>query len=398
MHCTFHLNRCKLLSRNNHPIPQSKLSHAQWMPAQLFKFSSLIFQPHFIGLKFWKKAIIIFVALLYILNEGFAQISIPGKEQFFSDEGIIEMNITADFKTLIRKKRKDDFKMNYQTAQATLTFPGSASVTDSVEIRCRGKYRREVCSMPPLLINFKKNKTSQFAKLGTMKLVWPCENNSYYEQLILKEYLVYKMYNLLTEKSFRVRLVRIEYHDSKEKIKPHHYYAFFLEDIDAVAKRNKGKQFEIKRINSWDTNREQMTLVALFEYMIGNCDWTVPISRNVKLIRSKTDTLSKPFVIPYDFDYSGLVNASYAIPPTELPIKYVQERYYLGFTRTLDELKQTLQLFKNNQQAMDSLIINQQLLEPFHKKDMRKFLKEFFEIIEKDSDIKRQFINNAIRN
>ena len=337
----------------------------------------------------------LFILLFFTLNKLAAQNSELDKEDFFSGGGLIEIKMVADFKTLITKKLSNDFKNNYQNASITFIFPDSTKLTDTVQIRPRGKYRREECSMPPLMINFKTGKPGQLSKLGNLKLVWPCESNSYYEQLILKEYLVYKIFNLLTEKSFRVRLVKVGYHDINEKIKPNSFYAFLLEDVDEMAKRNNCKEIQSVRLNSWQTNREQMTMVSLFEYMIGNCDWTVPIYRNVKLMRNKTDSLSKPYVIPYDFDYSGLVNAKYAIPPPDLPIKYVQERYYLGFSRTIDELKQALQIFKNQQQAIDSLIMNLEPLALAHKKEMSKYLQDFFKLIEKEHDIKEQFINNA---
>jgi hypothetical protein len=245
------------------------------------------------------------------------------------------------------------------------------------------------------MVNFKTPGASILKKLGRLKLVWPCSQAGYDEQLILKEYLVYKIYNLLTEKSFRVRLVKMEYHDNKEKIRSRKFYSFFIEDVDDMARRNDCEEVEPYRPHTEATNRQQTTLLALFQYMIGNTDWAVPLYRNIKLVRSKKDSLSSPVAVPYDFDYCGLVNAGYAIPTPELEITSVQQRVYRGFPRTMDELQATLKLFRESKHAIDSLITNLEPLESFHKKSMRRYLDDFFGLIESEKQIRSIFITNA---
>jgi len=316
---------------------------------------------------------------------------------FFTDDRLIEIALVSDFKKLIREKLKKEFSGNYQPATITMVFPDSVKLTENIEIRSRGKFRREKCNMPPVMLNFKSPNTTTLNKLGTLKLVWPCGTAPYDEQLVLKEYLIYKIYNLVTEKSFRVRLVKIGYRDINDKMKPYTSYAYLMEDVDGLAKRNNCVEIQPERIRSEQTNRDQTTLMTLFEYMIGNSDWVIPISRNVKLIRSRADSSSAPFVVPYDFDYSGLVNARYAIPPPELPISSVRERYYLGFARTPEELQAALHILRKQKAAIDSLILNFAPLDAFHKKDMIKYISDFFDMTEKEKDIKERFINNARR-
>ena len=187
----------------------------------------------------------------------------------------------------------------------------------------------------------------------------------------------------------------MSYHDVNEKIKSHTFYAYFMEDVGSLAKRNNCKEIQSIRLNTSQTNREQTTLATLFEYMIGNSDWAIPIYRNVKIIRNKTDSLSKPFVVPYDFDYSGLVYARYAVPPEDLPITSVLDRYYLGFERTMDELESALQIFRNQKPAMDSLITNFEPLDENNKKEMIKYLDEFFQVTDKEKNVRELFINKA---
>jgi len=336
------------------------------------------------------------IVLFFIsLQTASAQTLVVDKKKFFTGEQVIEITLVSDFQKLIHNKLKKDFATNYQPATITCLFPDSTKITEQVEIRPRGEYRREECYMPSIMVNFKTAGAPTLNKLGRLKLVWPCSKAGYDDELILKEYLVYKIYNLLTEKSFRVRLVKMSYHDISEKIKPRRLYAFFIEDVDDMARRNNCVEVEPDRPNTESTDRDQTTLVSLFQYMIGNTDWAVPIYQNIKLIRAKKDSTSLPFVVPYDFDFCGLVNATYAIPAPELGIASVTERLYLGFTRTIDELHAALEIFQRKRVAIDSLITNMDILAPYHKKEMLRYIDEFFEIVKSEKNVRDIFINNA---
>ncbi|NOT90180.1 hypothetical protein [Ferruginibacter sp.] len=336
--------------------------------------------------------------LLLIHSAAPAQTLSIDKKNFFSEEQPFEMSLTADVKKLFTEKLKKDYEELGVPASITCIFNDSIKLTEDVEVCTRGEFRREECGMPPLMINFKTSKPGTLKKLGKLKLVWPCEATNYNEQLILKEYLAYKIYNLITEKSFRVRLVKIEVHDSRGKYKPFNFFAFFIEDVDDMAKRNHCKEIELLKLNTEQTNREQATIVHLFQYMIGNTDWAVPLYRNIKLIQSKKDSLQAPFIVPYDFDYCGLVDADYAVPVPDLEITSVRERSYRGFARTMDELKAALQIFETKKTAIDSLISNFKLLHDKNKKEMLYYLEDFYDTIAKDKNIKYIFIDNIKRN
>lgn len=319
------------------------------------------------------------------------------KKKFFTDEQIIELEVVTDMKKLITNKLEKDYATNYQPGAITFILPDSSRISDEIDIRPRGNFRREECYIPSVMIDFKTPRSVVLKKLGRLKFVWPCSNSGFDEQLVLKEYLVYKLYNLLTEKSFRVRLVKLVFFDISEKVKPRKLFGFFIEDVDDMARRNGCEEVEPYRPHTESTERKQTTLVSLFQYMIGNTDWAVPVYQNIKLIRNRKDTLSKPFVVPYDFDYSGLVNAGYAIPTPELPITSVRERLYLGFPRTMEELQTALQIFRQQKPAIDSLIRDFKPLDSNEKKDMSKYLDDFFRLIENDKNIRDIFIINARR-
>lgn len=339
------------------------------------------------------------IALFFTcVHTASAQTLVVDKKKFFTDEKLIEMTLVSDFRKLINNKIRKDYADYYQPATITCLFPDSTVITEQVEIRPRGKYRRLECYMPSIMVDFKTSGVSSLDKLGRLKLVWPCSQGGYDDQMILKEYLVYKIYNLLSEKSFRVRLVKMSNRDINEKIKPHKFYAFFIEDVDDMARRNNCVEVEPYMPQTESTDRDQTTLVALFQYMIANTDWAVPIYQNIKLILSKKDSTSAPFVVPYDFDYCGLVNAKYAIPTPELGITSVTERLYFGFPRTMAELKAAIEIFERKRPEIDSLITNMDELNTDHKKEMHRFIDDFFETIKKEKNVRDIFITNARRN
>ncbi|MCW3091980.1 MAG: hypothetical protein JWP81_3049 [Ferruginibacter sp.] len=342
------------------------------------------------------KAINIMTILLCLVvtSDGIGQ-PVVTQKKFFKEDDLITMTLVSDFKKLVSEKLKKADLQKYQPATITCIFADGSKLTEEIQVKARGQFRRSECYIPPLMVNFKTDKAVGLKKLGHLKLVWPCAANYVNEQLVLKEYLVYKMYNLLTQKSFRVRLVKITYQDIEKRIKSRTQFAFFIEDVEAMAKRNDCMEVKDQSFHTERTDRKLTTIVALFEYMIGNTDWAVPIYRNVKLMRSENDSSQWPFVVPYDFDYCGLVNAGYAIPIPELNINSVRERLYRGFPRTMEELQEALQIFLTQRKAMDSLISNFEPLLPGHRKEMLKYLDAFFNIISDEKDVKRIFIDGA---
>ena len=249
--------------------------------------------------------------------------------------------------------------------------------------------------MPPLRLNFKTPGSQSLYPLGKVKLVVGCETSNEDEQLIIKEFLSYKIYNMLTEKSFRVRLAKINYQDTKGKIKPYSQYGFMLEDVDDMAARNKCKEVEKIRYETEMTDRKQMTIVALFEYMMGNTDWSVPAYHNIKLMQSKAEPGSVPFAVPYDLNHTGFVNASYAAPPEELQLSSVRERLYRGFARTMEELDEAIAIYKREKENIFALISNCPYLNNKYKKETTNYLQEFYKTIENRNSVKYTFIDNA---
>jgi hypothetical protein len=198
--------------------------------------------------------------------------------------------------------------------------------------------------------------------------------------------------------SFRVRLLHISYTDTRDKIKPFKQYGFLIEDMEEMAKRNKCREIENQVFRTERTDRDQMTLLAIFQYMIGNTDWSVPNYHNIKLMRPVTDSFSLPYTIPYDFDFCGIVNASYAVPHEELGIGSVQERLYRGFPRQMDEIQTTLGIFREKKEAIYNLVMNFEVLSIRYRNEMISYLDEFYKTIGNNNLVQRIFIDNARQN
>ncbi len=310
---------------------------------------------------------------------------------FFLDDNPIEMVLSTDIRNLVNKKAKKEF----QAATATLRFPDSTEIAEEIRIQTRGVFRLANCDMPSLMLHFKNPTSPRLSPLKKLKLVCGCGSSSEEEQLIIKEFLTYKIYNLLTPMSFRVRLVKITYEDSKAKKKPYTQYGFLIEDVDDMAERNNCIEQDNPPRGTDATGRQHMTLVAIYQYMIGNLDWSVPGMHNIKLIRPKEPENALPLAVPYDFDYCGLVNAPYAVPPEQIDVKSVTERAYRGFPRSMEELEPVIENFKANKEKTLAMISQCQWLSNRHKKEMTGFLEEFYKTIDNRNRIKSVFIDNA---
>lgn len=335
------------------------------------------------------------LVLIWLLSYHLAWSQNPSVDrvEFFSDTSVVPAQLVTN---LSRMLNKHTGKGIYSAASFITRLPDGTPVNDPIEVQIRGHFRLEKCLMAPLKLKFNYKEGSVLYSLKSLKLVNQCWFNKVYEQNILKEYLIYRIYNLLTDKSFRAKLLNLTLVDSAGKKKPITEYAFLLEDIKDVAKRNQCIQWTKGTVNAESTDRKQTTLVALFQYMIGNTDFSVSVNHNIKLIIPEKESFTRPLEVPYDFDYSGMVNAEYAIPDERLEIESVRQRLYRGFPRSMAELDESLTVFKQQKPKIYALINGFDLLTPKSKKEMTDYLDEFYEVINEPKRIKSIFIEHAM--
>lgn len=311
--------------------------------------------------------------------------------QFFQDESVIDVTLEFDMRDLLGKKAKDRFI----DANITMQFKDGNVINEKIKVSARGNFRRETCYMPGLKLDFHTSPTSKLYKLDELKMVCGCNSGSDNEQLVIREFLVYKMYNLFTDKSLRVRLMKVTYKDAAGKKKPYTQHAFLIEDIDEMARRNQMVEVEGTVFKTEMTDRAQMTMVSLFEYMIGNTDWSVPNYHNIKLIGPKDNPNSRPIAVPYDFDICGFVDPPYATVDEQLAITTVRDRLYRGFPRTLAELQESIKIFVEKKPLIYALIENYPLLDARSRKWATAFLDDFYRNTNSQKYIQTTFIDGA---
>jgi len=320
---------------------------------------------------------------------------LTAQERLFDKEEIIRIDIVTDLKNLIRDVNPETAK--YHNGLLTYINHLGENVSISIKLKTRGIFRRskENCNFPPLTVKFSPDTIDNlFIDTDKLKLVNVCnrKRNSY-QQYLAKEYLVYRMYNLLTDYSFRVRMVKIFYVDINNAIPPFETFGFFVEDMESLNRRTNSKSIKTVGIIQEAVNRSLMDITAIFQYLIGNTDWSVPRQHNIKLIVSDSDLI--PIAIPYDFDFCGFVNPPYTKPPEIIPILHVTQRYYRGFCRTEKELEPALEVFRKKKEDIHRLIIADTLLTASSKKQAINYINQFYDVIDNPKLIHREFIENC---
>jgi len=157
------------------------------------------------------------------------------RKQFFSeDDSVINVQLTTD----IRDLRNDKTKLAWLPAHIVMSFSDTLVIDENISIEPRGIYRKANCDLAALMLDFNTNTSPLLSNLKKLKLVGGCHDNFSSEVLLLKEYLIYKIYNILSPMSYRVRLLHVTYNDSRQKMKSYTQYAFLIEDMKDVASRN----------------------------------------------------------------------------------------------------------------------------------------------------------------
>jgi hypothetical protein len=248
----------------------------------------------------------------------------------FASDAPIPITIQGPFASLVSNRAETP-------RPATMVADG---VTYPITLTPRGitRLRSETCDFPPLRVTLTQAAPagSLFQGQHRLKLVTHCKRSPDFQQKVLLEYSAYRLYNLMTQQSFRARLANIDYLD--EAGRPYvSRVGYFLEDFDDVAKRNgmtaahMGSLVPLGQLEPTSAAR-----FAVFEYMISNYDWSMRAGpqgdeccHNGRLM---TDRAGGPLTtVPYDFDFSGLVDAPYAGPPEGVPVDNLRQRNYRGY-------------------------------------------------------------------
>ncbi|TFH28176.1 MAG: hypothetical protein E4H10_01365 [Bacteroidia bacterium] len=257
--------------------------------------------------------------------------TIDTSADIFEDPLPMEITLTLDLKLF----QKEKYKGEYLPVMFHYRFNDTLTLEKSMRMKARGNFRRQYCSLPPFWLNIKKAgvQNQNLQDIDRIKVVTHCSGGKGSADNVLKEYLCYKVYNIISPVSFRVRLVKMHYIDTGRKNKMTESWAFMIEPEELLARRHDALVVKKDDIPMAYTVPEEMDLVALFMYMVGNSDFSITGRHNAKLLGFPGFGSKGYTPVPYDFDYSGLVNASYAVPGENLGIQSVRERYFLGLCR-----------------------------------------------------------------
>jgi hypothetical protein len=317
----------------------------------------------------------------------------PGKSfGLFENDTPLEITLRFNMTSYFKVRSKT----NYIPAVITIHLSSTDSVNADVRLRTRGQFRNKECYFAPIELNFKKAKFgySDLDSISKLKLVTQCNTGVEYQNWILREHLVYKMFNLFTDSSFRVRLLHITYIDTEKKRKPVKHDGFFIEPEKMLAKRLNALEIQTVAVNQKNIVPREMDMVAIFNYMIGNYDWAVPNQHNIRLMKPlKLDTVQLALAIPYDFDWTGVVNPAYAIPAENVGTKTVRERIFTGICRSKEIYSKDLELFIGKKEALYKLINDYPYLNQRSKRDITIYLDGFFDQCKGRKEILDIFLN-----
>ena len=313
----------------------------------------------------------------------------------FKSDAVFEATLKFNIKAV--KKEKGD-KAPWHAA--TLTYADSVATGGTrvvpLRVRTRGIWRLKNCEFPPLRLNFanKDVKGTVWRDLDEPKLVSYCKSMASYDQFVLQEYQLYRIYRLLTPVSHQVRLMRMTYADSASGKVENTRYAFIVEDPAQMALNNGGKILNVTGATSEDLEGEPATLTYLFQYMIGNTDFSIGGLHNAELLALPN---GQYLPIAYDFDFSGAIDAPYATPDPSLSITRVRDRQYRGWCQQNALVPVVAEKFKAKKDAIYALYSDKvgSLMNPKTVKETLEYFDSFYAAIATQKEIERKILRDC---
>lgn len=357
-----------------------------------FKFSQVVLKACLIAL------IVVAWPVPSRAQDDAADSGAPKPDKVFESDQPLTITLRAPWSDIVKKKKVQD------PYPATIEFTDSLGQAQSLALQVarRGITRQKVCNFPPIRLIFDKemNKGTMFRGQKKLKMVTHCNKGDKFSQFYIQEMTIYRLYNLITDRSFRVRPLSVTYVDSAKGDTTEPQFAFLIEDDGDVAERNGMIKLQAAKIKPTQLEPQEISRMMLFQFMVANVDFASTSGptpdeccHNAKLIG--LDEVSNIYSVPYDFDVSGIIKAPYAVPHEALPIKSVTQRLYRGFCMHNSTLEPARQEYLAKEQAIYDLVQNQSLLTDKTKGQMREFLADFFEIIRDQGEFDKSIIQKC---
>lgn len=295
----------------------------------------------------------------------------------YRPDSVFEIGLRCEWDSVMVLRRTDtevDGKFFFQKRSGEM-------VELKAGISSRGKFRRRICDFPPIRLEFSKKELREMGllPLDNMKLVTHCRIDSLSYERIAKEYLIYRMYQLVSPYSFRAQLVEVKYLDIDPSRPTIIQHGVLLEDDRVLAQRTGIERRDTMGLSPAVFQDDIVDVHALFQYLIGNSDWSLAMSRNLNMFFDKGS--GRFILVPFDFDFSGLVNASYAIPNSDYKLKTLRQRVYLGGSPPSESARNKVLAQKK---AIIDLIKKSRFLSPEAQLDCILYLNSGFRDIKKN--------------
>lgn len=336
----------------------------------------------------------------FLLSSGAEAQENGAPDLLFQSDEILDVRIVAPVSTLVSERPIDE------ELPGIFQYTNSAgeAVEFDIELRTRGRFRRDrdTCRFPPLRLNFVKSQTkgTLFHKQDKVKLVTHCQNSSKYGEVLLREYVAYRLLNVMTDISFRVRLLRITYVENERQRDDDVRYGFIIEHRDRLAKRTGKSVLEISNTRPRSLNPEFANMISLYHYLIGNTDFSSVkgpkgemCCHNHVLFGNEGEAV---WSVPYDFDQAGLVDAPHAAPSQNFNIRTVKHRLYRGRCMHNDYVNTTIANFQSKREELFQVIDELKIAQSRTTKSMTSYIEKLFKTLESEKRVNSFLIKKCI--
>jgi hypothetical protein len=317
-------------------------------------------------------------------------------DPLFQDQSTLKVEISAPLSTLIRNRSEEEDLPGVVSFKDT----GGTLVELDVQVTTRGNFRRKNCDFPPVTLNFKKSQVggTLFDQQNKLKLVAHCKITGQYEQSVIREYLAYRMLNVLTDLSFRVRLLQVTWVDSDERRGRMVRHAFLIEHKNRLEARTGLEEQEVAFAELSVVRPDHLNLASMFQFLIGNFDFS-PTSgsggeccHNYAMFGSGPDSL---VAIPYDFDFAGIVNAPNAVPNADQGVERIGQRVYQGYCENNHQIEASISEFQKTRETIYAQVANQDGLEPSVRESVTAYIDDFYKIVNDPVALEREVISQC---
>ena len=326
-----------------------------------------------------------------------AAAAIEGK--LFDSDTEVAVTVTAPFKRMFAKKGGGT------KAEGMLHYTDATGDRREVNVRISTGHgmRSDYCQFPPLTLGLEATEIAgtPFEGLGALYLTTHCRRGSQNEQYMYLEYLIYRMYSLVTEYALAVRRLNISYEDTDARQPVVDAYAYAIEDVTATAARLGMSRIKVQSHELKDIDLRSLAMLSLFQFMIGNTDWSAlrprppePCCHNAHIIANPHNS-TKHFVIAFDFDQAGLINARYATPSQMLPIRSVRQRLYRGFCAEQPYLPETIDALNRAKPQFMALFRDDPFLNERSRDSALDYITESYRIINTERRLQTEIVGKC---